>query len=318
MPVPPRDVKFDLLSLEEKAYLLGLYLTDGCTRRKKGVPSGVAFFLGRDEEELAQKVAGIFRRLGLNPKVHLPNGRGWRCIVLDVSGKGLFPTFPDKSRFVSKCLGNTDVKKWLSEEGFEGELGIPFIAGLLDGDGCLRVSYRKVGSFGSVIKDWFFSQRTCPFLIDYLTKYLNLFLATPDRATITRDKKTGVRIVTISASSREALLEKNIANFSFKVVKWNEKLELLTTKLHDLKAKFCTTTQLAKRLQVDRTTVHLWCGKGCVKYMRIGFEVENKDRYWRVIPVEEAERVALIVEKERERGRKRIRPNTLIEDNSLP
>lgn len=242
----------------------------------------------------------------MKPKIHLPNGRSWRCVVLDVGGKGLFPTFPDKRRFASKPYEDVAVRKWFSDEQLDGELCIPFVAGLLDGDGCLRVSLRRAGIFGSVRMEWFFSQSRYPFLIDYLTQYVNVFLAVPNGVAITHYEKTRVTVVSILASAREALLRKGITSFSSKVAKSNEEFELLEKKLRDFKSRFYTIPQLAKRLKVDRSTVLLWCKRGFVKQNRVSLQVENKDRYWRIIPVEEVERVVQIVEKEKSKGRKRI------------
>jgi hypothetical protein len=57
-----------------------------------------------------------------------------------------------------------DALRWITDEGIE----LPFVSGLLDGDGNTRVRHVPRGSiFGYVCSEWSFAQTEFPFLPDF-------------------------------------------------------------------------------------------------------------------------------------------------------
>jgi hypothetical protein len=137
----PREIRLDILSAEERAYLFGLYFADGCVMALRRSLGGIVFYLSEGEEELVGRIAALFRRLGLNPVVrHATNAR---MVSVSVSSVLLFhDLFPDKREFLGLELTDRLVSKWLLRQGLLDNVGrkapslaVPFIAGLLDGDG---------------------------------------------------------------------------------------------------------------------------------------------------------------------------------------
>jgi len=300
----------DLLSAEEKAYLLGLYFADGCVsvlrRRTLG---GVVFYLSKGEEELAERVAEVFRRLGLNPVVE--SATGSRMVSVSVYSVLLFPNlFPDKRQFSRLGLGDALVARWLLDEDLFGgsggkvsSLDVPFIAGLLDGDGKVDASLcfdRSV--FGYVKKEWYFSQRKYPFLVDYLVGYLDGVLGAGKGSFTCYAEETGVRGVGFLSCGQEVLLSQGLAKWSWKVERWVKKVERLEREHADLMARFCTTHEAARRLHVDPKSVFDWCREGRVKHMCI--RSVGARHYTRLIPADEVERLVKVVEERRAEERR--------------
>jgi DNA-binding transcriptional regulator WhiA len=58
-----------VLSLGERAYLVGLYFADGTMRRHRKTSYELGFALQGDEMEIAERIGGMFRRSGLNPGI---------------------------------------------------------------------------------------------------------------------------------------------------------------------------------------------------------------------------------------------------------
>jgi hypothetical protein len=301
----PREVKLDLLSPQERAYLLGLYFTDGCVmvlrRRSLG---GVVFYLSEGEEELAERISSVFRRLGLNPVVRPPRKK--RMVSVSVCGMLLFRgLFPDKRQFLGLGLNDGLVSRWLVLEGLQDNAGrkvsnlaVPFIGGLLDGDGRVEASLcfdRSV--FGYIEKEWYFSQRKYPFLVDYLVEFLGQALGTKRGSFTCFVRRTSVRITGLLSVGHQLLLRLGLAKWSWKVDKWLKKVERLEREHADLMASFLTTHEVAKRVHVNPKSVFDWCRKGRVKHICIrSFGARH---YTRLIPANELEQLVKAVRQRR-------------------
>nr|MDO8098156.1 LAGLIDADG family homing endonuclease [Candidatus Njordarchaeota archaeon] len=161
-------MKVDALSTEERAYLLGLFLTDGYMTRVK-YSARVHFSLANNEVELAERVSSLLGRLGLHPNTKDYSGSR-NYVVVRAYGVALLCYFPEKDRLAS--LDGSTLEKWLSCEGLYGELGVPFIAGLLDGDGYVSASYDRESIFPCVEVCWSFAQKKIGHLIDFIVRYI--------------------------------------------------------------------------------------------------------------------------------------------------
>jgi DNA-binding transcriptional regulator WhiA len=62
------ELKIDALTFDEKSYFLGLFLADGCSFADSG-GYHIKFSFQGNEGELAQRVLGLLKRLGLNPSM---------------------------------------------------------------------------------------------------------------------------------------------------------------------------------------------------------------------------------------------------------
>jgi hypothetical protein len=272
----------DVLSREARVYLLGLYFTDGCK-----VLAGITFTLASYEREIVDRIAKLFEQIDLSPKVYTHAGQA-NCIRVCVNNVRLRSCFPDKNVFLSLELNNSQVIKWINRERLETHLGVPFVAGLMDGDGFIdaRVEYGHT-IFGSLHSYWTFFQMNYPFLVDFVKRYVELLA--PGGAAFNRVKQG--KLVNISARGREALLAKGIAIWSVKVRKWSDKVERLRKMISDLRAGFLSPASVAVRLRqaVNRCTIREWCDRGYLKHIRIRAVARGPFKY--LIPSSEVERL---------------------------
>jgi hypothetical protein len=105
--------------------------------------------------------------------------------------------------------------------------------------------------FGYVKKEWYFSQSKYPFLVDYLTEFLDKVLGIRKGSFTTFHKENAVRSTGLLSCGRQVLISLGIAKWSWKVERWIEKVERLEKEHIDLMASFLTTHDVAKRLHVD-------------------------------------------------------------------
>jgi hypothetical protein len=268
------------LSCEERAYLLGLYFADGCK-----VSSGIQFTLAIYEWEIVHRIVEFFERQGLRPRVYSYPDRT-KCIKVYINNVHVRSCFPDKREFFSLVLDDSHVQRWVNRESLEGNLGVPFIAGLLDGDGLIsaKVEYGRT-IFGSLHSYWTFFQVSYPFLVDFIRRYINHLV--PGGAHFNRAKEG--EVVKISGQGREALIANGIAIWSVKVSKWIGEVEELRRQISDLKAEFLSPAEVAVRLQqaISRWTIREWCDRGYVRHIRIRATTTGPFRY--LIPVAEAQ-----------------------------
>jgi hypothetical protein len=183
-------------------------------------------------------------------------------------------------------LDDSHAQRWVNREHLEGNLGVPFIAGLLDGDGFIsaKVEYGRT-IFGSLHSYWTFFQMSYPFLVDFIIRYTNHLV--PGGAHFNRAKEG--EVVKMSRQGRKALIANGIAIWSVKVSKWIGKVEELRRQISDLKAEFLSPAEVAVRLQqaVSRWTIREWCDRGYVRHIRIRATTSGSFRY--LIPAVEAQ-----------------------------
>jgi hypothetical protein len=144
------------VSAEERAYVLGLFFADGYMYRRRKSTRELTFCLQGDEEQIAERLAELFRRSGLFPRTYrLSRSDELRVTVVCAN---LLSFLPNKAELLHRGIDDAAVKQFISTEELEGDLGIPFIAGLLDGDGCCSVDYytNRKCIFGFVCKRWWF------------------------------------------------------------------------------------------------------------------------------------------------------------------
>lgn len=286
---PRYELKVEALSSEEWSYLRGLFLTDGSCYIGRGANRGryeVRFSLdGRFEEELALRIAELLRRAGLNPFTVRDSVRHSICVC--VHSKALAAFFPNKR--VLSVEGVEGGKRFLKENRLLGsvDLGVAFVAGLLDGDGRCRVSVRTAG--GSVIavsQSWSFSQVSYPFLADYVERFVESLASGGVHRGVYDD--SGLVEVYIRKCGKEALLDAGIAKYSWKVTRCLSKVAEAEGRCF----RYYTAKGAARMLGVNPQTVNKWLRTGEMRYIKEKCREGVGDRraLWFRIPVEEVER----------------------------
>jgi hypothetical protein len=283
-------MKVDALSAGERAYLLGLYFADGWIKRQRKTKSTtLSFGLQGDEGEIAERVAEMLKRMGLNS--HVTHFRGNMYMIEVYANATNIVSFFAPKRGVRSFSGHVGLE-WMSHVGgFE----VPFIAGLLDGDGYLyaeylgggskRVSARRGSIFGYLDVRWFFGQRKFSFLVDFVYRYVSALA--PRGSSVWEE--VGVSRVSILESGREALIRCGAAKWSWKVADWLRKVEKVKKEISDLKSRFLTTGRVARRLHLAHSTIDEWCRRGVIRHMHVRSSVSEVYRY--IVPIEEVERL---------------------------
>lgn len=285
----------DVLCGWERAYLLGLYFADGWIRERRSCGSATFnLILQGNELEIADRVAEFLRRTGLMPITCFSKRQ--YCMTVSATAWNLVSVFGRK-RCVCSFDDNVGLR-WLKRVG---GLEVAFIAGLLDGDGCVRASLvgLRDSIFGSLEEYWVFGQTKYPFLVDFICEYVNSLAR--GGATIVSAPGGRKKRVLITATGRETLLRDGIAEYSCKVAWFLSRVEKLKRESDCLRSRFLTTGQVARRVGTYVATVDEWCRRGYLKHMLIRSSVcRGCGGYRYIIPVEEAER--LETELSRERG----------------
>lgn len=281
-----RVMNVDVLSVGERAYVLGLYFADGCMVKKNRSSFRVQFDLQGDERDIVGRIVGMFRRSGLNPCVYERFG-GRNMFRVVVIGGNLPSLFPRKRVFLSSA----EFGDWVREKGFDGgELAVPFVAGLVDGDGTCLVQNKSKYIFGSPNLYWSFSQIKYKFLADYLVEYVRRLGSGGVHFRDNLGRRA--RVVEFSQRGRDALVRAGIACWSFKVARCLKEFEEAKGEVLYLKAKFWKPSQVAQRLHVTSITVHRWCKLGYIeKFLRIRGLKARRGSYSYLIPVEEIQRL---------------------------
>jgi len=270
-------VDIETLSNADWNYLLGMYFADGNRGRKYEIK----FCLQGNEGDIAEKVTQLLKRTGLSP--HTVFGEsGKDDIILRVYSTRLVDLLPNKKTMMS----DPDAREEFFDENklFTVENGIPFLAGLLDGDGCCPVFLRKRhGARGEIDKwGWSFRQTRLPFLIDYVTTFVHSIA--PNSLRVTTQEGGRKQTIRFRKPATIALLDAGLAMYSCKVARWCEK----TTKIAYHVADYITTGEAARILNVSDSTVRKWISTGKLKscpesdYMT--------ERHWKHVSREELER----------------------------
>ncbi len=295
------ELNLDAVSAEERSYLLGLFLADGCvyySRRKDRtyVSHRIKFFLQGDQLEIAEKVVALLKKLiGVSPHIYWEAGCMW---ILKFESKALFAFLPKKERLLND---NSARDRFFSDNRlFDVENGIPFLAGLLDGDGSCEVRVQKKQCMlGSVQKwNWSFSQSKLLFLIDYIRTLVTSM--TSDEYSI------GIRLrpgrnetkLCIRKSGILALLNSGIVNYSWKVRKWLERVG----EIQRNRASYHTVGQVAKMLDVSEYIVRRCVSQNRLTCLRGPVESRGFALSWRYITTDAVEKLRGELAKEKNRS----------------
>jgi excisionase family DNA binding protein len=289
----PVELKAKALSSAEWNYLRSLFLTDGSAKlglsrvkkRNRVYPHyGVYFYLQGNEGELARRVQWLLARAGL--KSRLDKDPSKEMLVVSVFSKSLFNFLPR----VETLKRDIQVRDSYFEECglLTSEGGVPFLAGLIDGDGGCNATVRvKRNGLPYVEKSWRFSQHKLPFLVDYVERIMQSVICPKERSTSTHLdphrnswSPNPISVVSFLRAGVDALLAAGISNYSWKVSRWLKRVE----ELCKWRGSYLTTSEAAKLLNVDVTTIRSWVVAGKLRHsLRRG--------HWSYVPVEEVERL---------------------------
>nr|MDO8100132.1 helix-turn-helix domain-containing protein [Candidatus Njordarchaeota archaeon] len=286
-------MRVEALSPREWAYLRGLYLADGTKR--------VTFCLGGNETELSLKLVELLRRAGLKPIVKSDRKEdmllvsAWSLSLLEFLGRK------------SILMDDAELRRRFFEENrlMSVEFGVPFTAGLIDGDGFCQASVvDELGPFGKVNKwRWGFAQKKLPFLLDYFREFVESLAPGSVRL---RERENGVVVAEVRQAGIEALLKAGIAFYSVKATQWLRRVEELVRTSR--RRNYMTLSEVAEELRVGKPTVWRWLKTGrmqCVQWtarrLKNGEGTYPSHRYFHT---DEVERVRVEIDDERERLRK--------------
>jgi hypothetical protein len=206
-------------------------------------------------------------------------------LVVSVLSKALFNFFPTsqtlkrdvkaRNQFFENC-GLTTVKG-----------GVPFLAGLMDGDGgCYVYTSVKRNGLPYLEKSWRFSQYKYPFLLDYVETIMRAVSSNGRSTSRYLNEHKGswssnpLPVISFLREGIDALLARGIDNYSWKVSRWLKRTEELSR----WKSSYLTAPEAAKLLDVDPATIRAWIEAGKLK------NALQRGR-WFYIPVGEVERL---------------------------
>jgi hypothetical protein len=286
-----RELRVDALSAEEWNYLRGLFLADGCSYRKSVECSyHVKFFFQGDEGELTRRVVEMTRRVGLNPHVLTDSRKD--MVTVDVLSKSLLSFLPTKMRLL---LDDGERARFFEGNGlYDVKGGIPFLAGLLDGDGSCWVTMQRC-RFEYLNKwNWNFAQGKYLFLVDYVRRFVE---SLAEGGVAERIRSNGVVELHFRKAGIIALLNAGISNSSWKVARWVERCAAFESE----RVRYYSAHQVARLFGVSNNFVirRLLRG-GKMRYER-GYVRGSEAGTCYYIPVEEVEkfRVRFLERKER-------------------
>nr|MDO8134480.1 LAGLIDADG family homing endonuclease [Candidatus Njordarchaeum guaymaensis] len=284
---PEHRLNIAALSTEEWNYIRGLFMTDGYSRvitRGSSRAYIISFYLQGDEGKIAERVTNMLLRLGLNPRTK--KRLTYKMIIIEAYSKSLLNFLPDKKALIDNAVGRE--RLLAGNKLFDVKAGIPFLAGLLDGDGSCSISVEGYYCFGSTHPfDWSFTQSRYPFLIDYVKSFIESLA--PNGSKIGRTKR-GLSVVRIRKSGINALLDEGIAKYSWKATRWLERV----AKLRSQRESYYTVGQVARMINVSETTLRCWLRKGKMMYHRRIVTTRESPRSlsWHYIPSDVAKEFA--------------------------
>lgn len=251
----------------------------------------VDFLFQGDQGEIAEKVVGMLKALGLTPYKVKPSRGEWMLVVRVVS-KALFSFLPSKKSLREDAAMR---ERFFSGNGFfEIERGVLFVAGLLDGDGTFTVSLDKSCSyFGSVSKwNWSITQSKAKhmFLVEYAKRFVDSLVSGVGCGVTLKTVPTkGAVRANFRKSASVALLNLGISKYSWKVARWKEEVAESGRE----RAKYFTTGQVARILNVDYRVVWRWVKSGKVRKIRRTLRTRRSpltlSRYY--IPVDDVKKI---------------------------
>jgi excisionase family DNA binding protein len=273
----------NVLTKAKRSYLIGLYLADGSLSKQRNRSFRLCYALQGNEGVIANRVITLLERSGLRP--HLYRHKDRNDIMLYASSVNLNDFFPDKRVLLDHDHVN---RRILGENKLLGvEDWVPFLAGLLDGDGHCLVSWRKKRGFRTIDQwRWGFTQRKYMFLVEYVKRFIE---SIAPRGMSIRVEHSGKARLSFNKSGINALLDAGIADHSWKATQWLKK----RTEVKREQMSYFTVGQVARILNVRGRTVRKWikAGRiaGCLR------------RTWFYVPVSEVGKLVEEMREERER-----------------
>jgi hypothetical protein len=254
-----RELRVDALSSEEWSYLRGLFLADGCSYiKRRECNYHVRFFFQKDEVELTRRVVEMTRRVDLNPQVYAEPLKN--MVRVTVLSKSLLTYLPSKRRLL---LDEEERARFFEVNGLHGvRCGVPFLAGLLDGDGACWVSIQR-HHFECLNRwNWNFAQHKYRFLVDYVRQ----FVGRPVEGGVAdRVRYDGVVELRFRKAGIITLLNEGIGDYSWKVARWLEKCDAFRSR----RAKYCTARDVARMFGVSQNfVIKRWLKGGKMRYER--------------------------------------------------
>jgi hypothetical protein len=243
----------------------------------------VRLFLQGNEEEIAQKVMAMLRRVGLNP--HIDKDSHKNLINLRTYSKALLQFLPDKEAL----RDDSAVRERFLDENrlFDVENGVPFLAGFIDGDGNCDLSITK-RRFKSAPMEWRLSQTSLRFMVDYIVRFVGS--PSPDSVSVTEVlRKDGRREsnVRFLKPAINALLRAGIAKYSFKVAGCVREMTAFQSEFRN----YYTVGVAAHVLGVKPWVVRRMADAGEIKCNRTGGSAGSPDLSHRYIPIEEVKKL---------------------------
>lgn len=244
----------DSIPATGRSYLLGLYLTDGTLIKGRGRARTISYSFQINEDEIANCAAAMLRQGGLKSTV-LRRER-WNYIAVQAHCVNLEEFFPDKRSLARE--DDTRAEFFERNDLQNMENGVAFSAGLLDGDGCCKVYMRrgKQGmGFGGVDIKWIFHQaEKFGFLVDWFHRFVDSMFPDSTHVHCSRQDSsysgTWMKSVYINGKGREALLQRRIDRWSWKVRRFMESLSALLKEREMQKARWMERVRgLGSKLQ---------------------------------------------------------------------
>lgn len=269
----PRELNVSALSVEEWNYLRGLFLADGSSWISKWISKDnvnshreshcVKFcFSGNDYEKASVcRVLEMLGRIGLKARAVRDPRKNMISVLITSKSLRLF--LPDKKVLKSDIA---ERERFFEENKLlDVELGVPFVAGLLDGDGYCGVSIIRPGRnfFQEVNKwTWSFSQRRYLFLIDYMKKFVSSIAM--DSVHTKKVRSNGVVTICVRRLGIEALLDAGIAKYSWRVATWLSKV----VEAQSERMSYYDVGHVRRVLGVSCQVVRNWLKSGKISHLR--------------------------------------------------
>jgi hypothetical protein len=219
-------------------------------------------------------------------------------VVVTVLSKSLFSFLPCKAKLL---VDEEDRVHFFEDNGlYDVKGGIPFLAGLLDGDGACWVRIQKC-RFECLNKwNWNFAQGRYRFLIDYVRRFVDGLAkgsvaerVIPSRVVELRFRKAGI----------VALLDAGIGGFSWKVARWSEMCDSFRSE----RARSCTARDVARMFGVSENfVIKRWLKGGKMRYER-GSVNGSEARTHYYIDLDEVQRFKAKFDESKGKPRKRVK-----------
>jgi hypothetical protein len=288
-----RSLDVSALTTEEWNYIRGLFLADGYSSIH-----GTRFCFSKDEEGLAYRLIELLKRAQLAPKISKSMGK--KMVNVDIYSRSLHSFLPSDKR----SLANTATwSEFLKKNRLRNVMfGVPFVAGLIDGDGCcsVHIQHGNASYFGTVSKwRWVFSQSKYPYLTEYLKRFVenlasrSIRVCQHDRVSNDLGSFNGVTDLNILKPGALALLNADISKYSWKVSRWLEKVQ----EAYRERRTYSTTGRIARIIGVHPKTIRRWLGESSgnrqimTRYVRRKSTKDRKYGSWYYIPESEVEKL---------------------------